>query len=43
MPLRSASISKMVRRPASSRIDTAMIENDSSAPVIHKATGTILV
>src|SRR5258707_12375660 len=37
-PLRIASISMMRSVPASARIDTAMAENDNSAPVIHRTT-----
>src|SRR5215475_124335 len=39
-PLRIASISMMRSVPASARIDTAMAENDNSAPVIHRTTRT---
>src|SRR5215475_8929009 len=39
-PLRIASISMMRSVPANARIDTAMAENDNSAPVIHRTTRT---
>src|SRR5262252_1634734 len=39
-PLRMASISSMCSFADSIRIDTAIAENDSSAPVIHKTTRT---
>src|SRR5579859_2235461 len=39
-PLRIARISMMRSDPDSARIDTAMAENDSSAPVIHRTTPT---
>src|SRR5882762_3326567 len=39
-PLRIASISMMRSVPESARIDTAMAENDNSAPVIHRTTRT---
>ena len=37
-------ISKMLKPPRdSSRIDTAMTENESNAPIIHRTTRTILL
>ena len=38
VPLRTARISKMLSAPASTRIATAISENDSSAPVIQRMT-----
>src|SRR3984893_3593317 len=39
-PLRIANISMMRRVPDNARTDTAMAENDSRAPVIHRTTRT---
>src|SRR5215470_5906285 len=39
-PLRMARISMIRNVPESARIDTAMAENDNSAPVIHRTTRT---
>ena len=36
--VRTVRISKIVKRPASPRIDRAMIENERSVPVIQKMT-----
>src|SRR5215470_13376362 len=40
-PARTARISMTLSVPARKRIDTAIAENDSSAPVIHRTTRTI--
>ena len=43
VPLRIMRISKMFSRPASPRIDIAMVQNDRRAPVIQKTTRPRLV